>query len=150
MPVTNNYHLTIDLNGFDEKKPIAGNGEQQTQKLSPVEKKIKSLVSYSAITGTAIKALNNEVSLISEKTGAIQYEQRIQEGISIGTSLLSSIGVGLATGNIALGFLTFGIQTANWIWDVSQKERQRTINETIEDVGQRLQARRIGVSNSRF
>ena len=81
MPNTNQYHLTIDVNGISES-PVANTKQTSDNEFGnftkAFKKETKKLVSYAFIVGTAQKIVSNEVGLMQSKTGAVQYEEKMQ------------------------------------------------------------------------
>jgi len=148
MPNTNQYHLRIDISGLEDNAAVAQTKPEQDQ-LTQIQKKAKGLVSYAAISGTAQKLISNHISLISESTGAVEYEQKIQAVHNIAFPVASSILGGLLTGNVGVALFGLAISAGNMIWDIAQKQRRINIETAVEDVGIQLQSRRVGTSSRR-
>ena len=156
MPITNTYHLYVDVTGLHESESaVAGeksssSGEsQESQFEQAVSKKAKNLITYATLVGTAQKIVTNEVSLMKTKTGALEYEQKIQATRKFTNPIVSAVGVGLATGNVYMAGFTLLAEYVSLGIDIMQTQRRLGIEETVEDIGQSFQSRRIGVNSRR-
>ena len=96
--------------------------------------------------------INTEIGRIELRTGAAEYQQRIQTAVNIGMSAISSAGsvlVGAATGNLPLvliGLATKGIQTAISVY---QKQVQLNLQKADENISIGLVSRRASTGARR-
>lgn len=103
------------------------------------------LVSYSSIAATADKLIGYEVSQVELRTGAREYEQKLQFGYSMakkGVGIGAAVVGGIATGNlpaVAIGLVAAGI---NSVIKISQNANTLRTQESLENIS-------IGMANVR-
>lgn len=150
----NHTHLLIvRLEGFEEDTGVvAGSKTSGSKSLSYGEKSAKSfqkaamgLVSYATLAATADKLISYELSQVELRTGAREYEQKLQFGYSVAkksVGALTSIGLGAAVGGLpgaVVGLVASGV---NMAIDFMQKQNTIKTKENLEDVS-------IGMANIR-
>lgn len=150
----NTYHLYIHAEDFaGSKSAVAGqNGgsgissEPQGDKSAQgTSKALMGLVSYSSIAATADKLIGYEVSQVELRTGAREYEQKLQFGYSMakkGIGIGAAVVGGIATGNfpaVAIGLVAAGI---NSVIKISQNYNTLRTQESLENIS-------IGMANVR-
>lgn len=147
------YLLVVRLKGFeDDNSVVAGSKSSGSKSLSYGEKSAKSLqkaarglVSYATIAATADKLISYELSQVELRTGAREYEQKLQFGYSVAkksVGMLHSIGVGAMVGGLpgaVIGLVSSGV---NMAIDFMQKQNTIKTKENLEDVS-------IGMANIR-
>ena len=156
------YEIILRAEDAEGNSAVAGANEQTgggggkktygEKTAASLEKGVKGLIAYSSIKGTAEQLINTEVGRIELRTGAAEYQQRIQTAVNIGMSAISSAGsvlVGAATGNLPLvliGLATKGIQTAISVY---QKQVQLNLQKADENISIGLVSRRASTGARR-
>lgn len=150
----NTYHLYIHAEDLaDTKSAVAGqNGSSGTSSkpqgnkgAEGASKALTGLVSYSSVAATAEKLISYEISQVELRTGAREYEQKLQFGYSMakkGIGIGAAVVGGLATGNlpaVAIGLVAAGI---NSLIKISQNYNTLRTQESLEDIS-------IGMANIR-
>lgn len=151
----NSYHLYVHLDGTEEnaQSAVAGStAKDSKQPLSYGEKSARSLqkgmtnlVSFASVAATADKLIGYEINSVELRTGAREYEQRLQFGYSVaqrGVTALAAVGIGAATGNlpaVVIGLVAAGVNTAI---SLSQRKNTLQMQENLENVS-------IGMANVR-
>lgn len=150
----NTYHLYIHAEDFTgSKSAVAGqNGgagtsskPQGNKGAEGASKALMGLVSYSSIAATADKLIGYEVSQVELRTGAREYEQKLQFGYSMakkGVGIGAAVVGGIATGNlpaVAIGLVAAGI---NSVIKISQNANTLRTQESLENIS-------IGMANVR-
>lgn len=148
------YHLYIHAEDFaGSKSAVAGqNGgagtsskPQGNKGAEGASKALMGLVSYSSIAATADKLIGYEVSQVELRTGAREYEQKLQFGYSMakkGVGIGAAVVGGIATGNlpaVAIGLVAAGI---NSVIKISQNANTLRTQESLENIS-------IGMANVR-
>lgn len=118
MPDTGKYVTTIIIKTEGgSKSPVSGSKKTDEEKYrekwnNSLEKGLKGLVSYSAVSSTADNLITYEINQVELRTGAREMEQRMQTVYNFGKKALNTtvaLGIGLATGNfplVAIGAVT--------------------------------------------
>lgn len=158
MAENHSYEVIIRAENVEKKSAVAGNNSESSEKTygektaASLEKGLKGLVSYQAVKSTAEQLITAEIGRVELRTGAAEYQQRIQTMYSIGSSIANSvvsIGVGAATGNLPLvliGLATKGIQTAISVY---QKQLQLNLQKADENISIGLVSRRASTGARR-
>lgn len=153
MPDTGKYVTTIIIKTEGgSKSPVAGSKKTDEEKYqekwnNSLEKGLKGLVSYSAISSTADNLITYEINQVELRTGAREMEQRMQTVYNFGKKALNTtvaLGIGLATGNFPL--VAIGAVTSVFNSAISIAQKQRTIDtqQTVENVSINMQNERAG------
>lgn len=158
MPNTGKYITTIIIKTEGgSKSPVSGSKKTDEEKYqekwnNSLEKGLKGLVSYSAISSTADNLITYEINQVELRTGAREMEQRMQTVYNFGKKALNTtvaLGIGLATGNFPL--VAIGAVTSVFNSAISIAQKQRTIDtqQTVENVSINMQNERAGVQGRR-
>ena len=158
MPDTGKYVTTIIIKTEGgSKSPVSGSKKTDEEKYqekwnNSLEKGLKGLVSYSAISSTADNLITYEINQVELRTGAREMEQRMQTVYNFGKKALNTtvaLGIGLATGNFPL--VAIGAVTSVFNSAISIAQKQRTIDtqQTVENVSINMQNERAGVQGRR-
>ncbi len=158
MPNTGNYVTTIIIKTEGgSKSPVSGSKKTDEEKYrekwnNSLEKGLKGLVSYSAVSSTADNLITYEINQVELRTGAREMEQRMQTVYNFGKKALNTtvaLGIGLATGNFPL--VAIGAVTSVFNSAISIAQKQRTIDtqQTVENVSINMQNERAGVQGRR-
>lgn len=156
----NTYHLYVHFGGEDgEKSAVAGNQSSEKKEVSYADKSarsaqraIKHLVSYASVAATADKLIGYEISQVELKTGAREYEQKLQFGYGIGKKVAGTgvaIGLGIASGNlpaVAIGLVASGI---NKLISIGQNYNTLKTKENLENVSIDMANVRAGTAGRR-
>lgn len=158
MPDTGKYVTTIIIKtDGGSKSPVSGSKKTDEEKYqekwnNSLEKGLKGLVSYSAVSSTADNLITYEINQVELRTGAREMEQRMQTVYNFGKKALNTtvaLGIGLATGNFPL--VAIGAVTSVFNSAISIAQKQRTIDtqQTVENVSINMQNERAGVQGRR-
>ena len=152
------YEIIVRAEGVEQKSAVAGNNSGSSEKTygeksaASLEKGVKGLVSYASAKGLAEQLITAEIGRVELRTGAAEYQQRIQTVYSIGSSIANSvvsIGVGVKTGNLPLvliGLATKGMQT---LIGVLQKQKELNLKEANENVSINMATQRASTGGRR-
>lgn len=158
MPDTGKYVTTIIIKTEGgSKSPVSGSKKTDEEKYrekwnNSLEKGLKGLVSYTAVSSTADNLITYEINQVELRTGAREMEQRMQTVYNFGKKALNTtvaLGIGLATGNFPL--VAIGAVTSVFNSAISIAQKQRTIDtqQTVENVSINMQNERAGVQGRR-
>ena len=156
----NEYRIVIQLpsDGAESRVMSGGNGAaapvktDSEKRTEGAAKALKGMVSFSAVRAFANNLISYEISQVELRTGAREYEQKLQFGYQVanqGINILAATAMGFATGNIAgavVGFLGSTLYTA-----IGYAQNYNTIRtqENLENVSIGLANLRAGVSGRR-
>lgn len=150
--------IVVEGAGKDKAETVAspsGNEGQEDPNESSVgiggaEQALKKLVAPATAIHVARKLINNEISTVELRTGAREYEQKLQFGMrvaGIGMSVGASIVGGIMTGNPLVAVAGIVLTAANTAIDVAQRYREIAIKENREDISLGLARIRAGYVN---
>lgn len=107
------------------------------------------IVSVGTAASIADKLISYEVNSVSLRTGATEYEQKLQFGYSTLKSTAVPLVVGAATGGLpgaAIGLVfSFAMQGLQW----AQNQRVINMNRNLENISIGMANIRAGVTGSR-
>lgn len=164
MAENNEYHIYLHYGNADgNKSAVAGTGTGSTGKTSsqmadPTDKLIsaaKTMVSFAAIKSTADKMINFEISQVSLRTGAMEYEQRlnatysaISQTVGAGAAL---VGAGITGGPVGVAVATLGlaVSVVNKIIGISNKAQNLRTEQSLENISIGMAVVRAGVNSRR-
>ena len=110
---------------------------------------VKQIVSYGTAIAVADKLISYDISTVSLRTGATEYEQKLQFGYSMAKQTLLPAAIGLATGGlpgaIIGGLFSFAMQGITW----AQNSQTIQYNKQLESISLRMANTRAGVTGSR-
>lgn len=158
MPDTGKYVTTIIIKTEGgSKSPVSGSKKTDEEKYqekwnNSLEKGLKGLVSYSAISSTADNLITYEINQVELRTGAREMEQRMQTVYNFGKKALNTtvaLGIGLATGNFPLVAIGAVTSVFNSAISIAQKQRSIDTQQTVENVSINMQNERAGVQGRR-
>lgn len=162
MSSNNEYHIYVHGNNSEETPVVSGTGGTvtgTTQEKASVSKTeqgainaVKGMVSFAAVRGFANNLIGYEISQVSLRTGANEYEQKLQfaqsvvnQGLNIG---MATAGGAIAGGPIGalVGFIGSTLYTA-----IGYAQNANTIatKQNLEDISIGLASVRAGVSGRR-
>ena len=143
--------IVIDLSSGEKKKAVAQNNAPTSDSSqnagTNTEKAMKNLVSYGSIKHTADKIVSYQIGTVELRTGAREYEQKLQFGYQVGGTLLNTavmIGGTAATGNLPLAVIGVATSAISTGFDIWQKQNTININENREDISIAMQIKRAG------
>lgn len=170
MAENNTYHIYLHLGELSDKKnPVAGTGNGSTGDGSKddnendgtklvgdfVMDKAKKLVSFAAVKSTADQIINYEISQVSLRTGANEYEQRLSARQSI---ISSSVGAGAALiaggvvggiGGLAVASLGVAVSAMQKLIGVAQNQNTLNTERNLEDIALSFANVRAGAGSRR-
>lgn len=143
--------IVIDLSSGGKKKAVAQNNAPTSDSSQSagtnIEKAMKQIVSYGSIKHTADKIVSYQIGTVELRTGAREYEQKLQFGYQVGSKLLNTavmIGGAAATGNLPLAVIGVATSALSTGFDVWQRQNTININENREDISIAMQIKRAG------
>jgi hypothetical protein len=159
MPNTNEYHLYIHV---DEKEketesPVSNSSAENTENNQVTNEqfmtKAKKIAAYGTVKGFVTQILSNGISTIELRTGAAEYQQKMQFAYDIGLGLYNIAektylgakfggGVGAAIG-LAIGTMHTAISYA-------QAQNVIDLNRTLESMTITQNNVRAGTANRRL
>lgn len=152
--------ITIVLNGAGSAKAEtvaspAGNEENRDPNEGSVgiggaEQALKKLVAPATAKQFISKLVSNEISTVELRTGAREYEQKLQFEMrvaNIGASMGMSLIAGIATGNPLIAVAGMILTAANTAMDIAQRYREIEIKQNREDISLGLARMRAGYVN---
>lgn len=161
MANNNEYHIYVHGEGGESTSVVSGGGgsvtgTEQTVQPSKTEqgavKALKGMVSFAAVRGFANTLISYEISQVSLRTGAREYEQKLQFGYDL---LNKGLNVGMATaagfaagGAIGAGVALIG-STIYTIIGYAQNANTIRTQQTLEDISIGMASERAGVSGRR-
>lgn len=130
----------------------AQNTEQQSylsQNVQSAQGAVRKIISVGTATAVADKLITNELNVVSLRTGAKEYEQKLQFGYSMIKQTAMPLVFGAATGGLAgaaIGVVfSFAMQGIQW----AQNQRVIDYNRDIENIAIGFARNRAGVDSSR-
>lgn len=164
MSSNNTYHIYVHGDGENKPSVVSGGGgnvtgTEQAQQPSKTEQgavnAVKGMVSFAAVRGFANNLISYEISQVSLRTGAREYEQKLQFAQQVGNQVLN-IGLATAGGFAAggavgavgalVGFVGSTMYTA-----ISYAQNANTIEtkQNLENISIGMASVRAGVSGRR-
>lgn len=154
------YTIYINLNSLpqgsgamveQESSTLGGAfGENATE--TDAMNSAKHIVSFATMAATADKIVSIEISKVSMRTGANEYEQRMDTAYSAGKSIIgagAAIAIGAATGTLPIVALGMVMSSINKALSISQKATQLNMAHSLEDVSINMQNIRAGTAGRR-
>lgn len=164
MADNNRFDIYLHLDGLGgDGGAMADSGESGTKTdTSPSEavtgkvaKKLQQVVSFSSAAALADRLISYEISQVSLRTGAVEYEQRQQAAYGVGRSVVGA-GVSLAYGAIAggpagLAVAAIGVAVSgvNKLVGIAQKEQTLRTEQSLENISIGMASVRAGVNGRR-
>ena len=156
--MADNVIVTIQLPPDDGSGSVVA-GQTTAQKLTPAEqraqgaaKAVKGMVSYASVRAFASNIISYEISQVSLRTGAKEYEQKLRFGYDVANKLLNvatATAVGAQMGGIigaAVGFVGSTVYTAIGYMQAANTLRTR---ENLENISIGMANLRAGASGRR-
>lgn len=159
------YNIYVHIDGLEKESAMAGTGNASTggdsesdagsSGADKVLKAAKKMVSFAAIKSTADQIANYEISTISLRTGAVEYEQRVSavysavsQTVGAGAALIAGGATGGPAGLavVALGLAANGVRQ---VINILQRENTLRLNESVENVSISMQNIRAGTVGRR-
>lgn len=123
-------------------KSASSSPDQSSDGLNGVQNALKRLISFGTVRHFATKVAQNNVSTVEMRTGAREYEQKLQFGMQ---TLNTAVDIGMAfVVNPALGALSLVMRTVDSIMNYTQRVRELKIAENREDISLGLARLRAG------
>lgn len=151
------YEVIIRAEDIKKKSAVAGT-EEKTEKTygeksaASLEKGVKGLVSYASVKGLAEQLITAEIGRVELRTGAAEYQQRIQTVYSVGSSVVNSavaIGIGAATGNLPLVLIGTATKAVSWLIGGIQRQIDLNLKQAGEDISIGMATRRASTNGRR-
>lgn len=167
MAESNEYHIYVHIDGGKETKSAvagAGTGSTGTDNVSEtsddsvmdaVTNKLKKMVSFAAVKSTADKIVNYNISQVSLRTGASEYEQRLSFTYNTASQVVgagAALEMGAAMGGpagLAVAAIGLAVSGIHKIMDIAQKEETLRMQESLENVSIGMAMVRAGTSGRR-
>ena len=151
------YEVIIRAEDIKKKSAVAGT-EEKTEKTygeksaASLEKGVKGLVSYASVKGLAEQLITAEIGRVELRTGAGEYQQRIQTVYSVGSSVVNSavaIGIGAATGNLPLVLIGTAKKAVSRLIGGIQRQIELNLKQAGEDIAIGMATRRASTNGRR-
>lgn len=146
--------ITININGGDEEnKTVASpsansqskNPDESSQGISGAERAVRRLVSIGTAKHIASKLVQNRISTVELRTGAREYEQKLQFGMQVANAV---IGIGAAfIANPWLGAAALAMTVIDKTIDYTQRVKEIEIKKEREDISLGMARIRAGFVN---
>lgn len=148
------YEVVFKYETNAQKKAVANDetAKKQDRREKSFAKGAESIISYANIKGTASRFISREVNRIELRTGASEFQQRVQTVYNMATSILDtgvSLMIGAATGNLPLVALTAVTKGLSAFFDAVQNQRDINLKLTLENISIGLGAKRASVNGRR-
>lgn len=161
--MANPYFIKIELPPDTGNGAVAGVGKATANSDTPTNnadiqrlvKASKKLVSFAAATSTADKIISYNISQVSLRTGATEYEQRLNAAYSLGKQIVGA-GAALASGAFMGGPVGFtiaaiGVVSSGINQIISYEQRKQTLlsEQSLENISIGMQNARAGIAGRR-
>lgn len=160
MAKNKSYTIYINLNSLpqgsgamaeQESSTLGGPfGENATE--ADAMNAAKHIVSFATMAATADRIVSTAISEVSMRTGANEYEQRLDATYSAGKSIIgagAALAIGAATGTLPVVALGMVMSSINKALSISQKATQLNMAHSLEDISINMQNIRAGTSGRR-
>lgn len=154
----NTYHLYVHIDGVDQKSVLSSQSGQSANATndgataSGAARAVKKVVSVAAAAKFADTLISYDISRVSLRTGAQQYEQKLQFGYSMlkkGIGVVGATVAGAKVGGIAGAVAGFVASTMYQVVGYFQRVETLKTEKSVEDIGIGLMNVRAGTSGSR-
>lgn len=159
MAKNNAYTIYINLNSLPRDNAVAkqeastsGGFSDRNVTETDVTNAAKKIVSFATAAATADKVATMLINTVSMRTGANEYEQRLDATYSAAKSIFGA-GAALASGMyygqlplVALGMVMSGINKAA---NIAQRATQLNVAHSLEDISINMWNIRAGTSGRR-
>lgn len=165
MAEANEYHIYLHLGELTESSAMAGTtgsvgsdnsavnaGDASAAKVANAAKK---LVSFAAVASTADKIISYNISQVSLRTGATEYEQRLNAAYSVGKDVVGA-GMALVTGaafggpaGFAVALIGVVASGINKIINLEQNRQTLRTQQSLENISIGMENMRAGVAGRR-
>lgn len=151
------YEVILRAEDTTKKSAVAGT-EEKTEKTygektaASLEKGIKGLVSYASFKSTSEQLITAEIGRVELRTGATEYQQRIQTVYTVVDSVFSSgvtIGLGIATGNAPIAIIGTTTKAMGWLIGGIQRQIDLNLKQAGEDISIGMATRRASTNGRR-
>lgn len=154
------YSIIINLNALP--KGNSAMAEQESSTLGGLSgnsaseagalKAAQNLVSFATVAASADKIITTAISQVNMRTGAAEYEQRLDTAYSAGKQIIgagAALAIGAATGTLPVVALGMVMSSINKALSISQKASQLNMEHSLEDISIGMQNVRAGTSGRR-
>lgn len=165
MAENNTYHIYLHLDELTDSGAMAGTtgstGADNTATDSSdasaarVASAAKKLVSFAAVASTADKLISYEISQVSLRTGATEYEQRMNATYSLGKQVVGA-GAALAGGAVLGGPAGFAVALIGVVSSginkmITYEQNRETLRtqQSLENISIGMQNIRAGTTGRR-
>ncbi len=160
----NVYVIKVELPGGEAKKSAVAKTDTDNSADKPKDEALsvndalstaKKVVAYSGIKMVAEKYVGHYISTVSLRTGAVEYEQRlqtVQSEVSQAVGSLASIGMGAAVGGVpgaAVAAVGVALSYASKFMDIANNARTLRLEGQLEGISQQMMRVRMGAGGSR-
>lgn len=155
-----NYTITINLNALpngngamaeQEGSTIGGLESNNTSDVGAL-KAAQNLVSFATVAASADKIITTTINQVNMRTGAAEYEQRLDAAYSAGKQIIgagATLAIGAATGTLPIVALGMVVSSVSKAISISQKATMLNLGQSIEDISIEMQNVRAGTSGRR-
>ena len=161
MSSNNTYHIYVHGDGENKPSVVSGGGgnvtgTEQAQQPSKTEQgavnAVKGMVSFAAVRGFANNLISYEISQVSLRTGAKEYEQKLQFAQSVGnqvTNVLMATGFGFKYGGGLGATAAFATSSIYTLIGYAQNINTIETKQNLENISIGMASVRAGVSGRR-
>lgn len=155
------YEIILRAEDAEGNSAVAGSNEQTgggskktygEKTAASLEKGVKGLIAYSSIKGTAEQLVTAEIGRVELRTGASEYQARLQRTYSIVSSAVNAgmtVGVGVVTGNLPLALISVATQGIQWFIQGFQKQTNLSLAATLQNISIDMATRRASTDGRR-
>lgn len=154
--MANPYTITIKLPSSTDESAMAGSSTKKSnspsesqQNANSVADAAQKVVTYAAVMHTAEKLVSYEISQVNLKTGASEYQQRLESSYSALKQFAMPIVGAAVTGNIPFAFVASIWAGVNGLISIAQKTDELNTRRDLENMSIGMQIVRAGTNNSR-
>lgn len=145
----NEYHIYVHIDGEDGGGSGGGGGGV----IDPKRKKtVKKVVGLRKIGQIANNVISYEISQVSIRTGAIQYQQRLKQVYGLARSTVQygvMIGLGIGTGNLPLAIAGVALDLGNKVVTEVESYATKQREKGLESISLDMQNIRAGTYGRR-
>lgn len=161
MSSNNTYHIYVHGDGENKPSVVSGGGgnvtgTEQTQQPSKTEQgavnAVKGMVSFAAVRGFANNLIGYEISQVSLRTGAKEYEQKLQfaqNATNQALNFITATGLGLKYGGGIGAAAAAAGYTLHTLLGYAQNINTIETKQNLENISIGMASVRAGVSGRR-
>lgn len=148
------YEVVFKYETNAQKKAVANDetAKKQDRREKSFAKGAESIISYAAVKGTAEQLIQAEIGRVELRTGASEYQQRLQSSYNIVSGMANSavaLGIGAATGNLPLALIGTITSLFSTVLSGIQKDYTLRLEQRQENISIGIAAQRASTGGRR-